>query len=421
VPRILLATLGSLGDLHPYIAVGRALVDRGHRARIATTLEYREAVEGAGLEFAPVRPPMEALGDRREIAERLFDPLRGVERLLREIVMPHLHEAHRDLANAAADADLLVSHPLTYTLPIVAWQQRKPWLSSVLAPMSLLSAHDPPAVAGFDALRLAHRLGPRVYAAVFRFVRRIVRRWEAPLHAFRRELGLPATNQVMTFEGQFSPLGTLALFDGALAEPQPDWPARTIVCGAAVFDGAGDPAQIAELERFLAAGEPPLVFALGSSAVWIADGYWQHAVAAAQRLGRRAILLSGEGVLPRLPDGVRAFAYLPYSRVFPHATVVIHQAGVGTLAQALRAGRPQLITPVAFDQPDNARRAARLGLARVLPFARVDARRFERELTQLLDEPRYGEAAMAVARTVSARDGAGYAADHVLATLAAQA
>src|SRR5262249_8675055 len=152
--------------------------------------------------------------------------------------------------------------------------------------------------------------------------------WEAPLHDFRRELGLPPTRDVLTFEGQFSPLGTLALFDPPLAPPQADWPTAMHVCGAALFDGDGG--DMAGLREFLDEGDAPLVFALGSSAVLIAGDFWRHAIAAAQALDRRAILLTGQPTAERLPRGIRAFDYLPYSRVFPHAALVVHQAGIGT-------------------------------------------------------------------------------------------
>ena len=418
--RALLATFGSLGDLHPYIAVGRALLARGMPARIASSPEYREAVEGAGLEFAPMRPGIGVFGTQAEVARRLFHPLLGVRRLLRDYVMPHLRDTCADLERAAADADVFVSHPLTYALPMIAWRQGKPWLSSVLAPMSLLSRHDPPAVAGLDVLRWAHRQGPAVYKFVLGLARRAVRRWERPLHAFRAEFGLPPTTQVMTFEGQFSPFGTLALFDSALAQPQPDWPVRTHVCGAALFDGeVSAHTRRDDVQRFLDAGEAPIVFALGSSAVWIAGDFWTHAIAAAQRLGRRAILLTGEARLPPLPEGIRAFDYVPYSQVFPHAVAVVHQAGIGTLSQAMRAGRPQLITPVAFDQPDNAARAVRLGVGRVLPFARVTADRLCATLQCVLADPAYADAARRVADQLRTIDGAAAAADHIIAAMQA--
>ena len=416
--RVLLATFGSLGDLHPYLAVGRALKARGINARIATSSDYQSNVEVAGLEFAPVAPSLAQLGTPAELAHRVSDGLRGTQTLIQELIMPHLRESHQQLRAAASDADLLVSHPLTFMLQVVAAEQRKPWLSSVLAPASFLSRNDPPALTPINSLQIARAMGPWAYDTVLRFIRVAVRRWERPLHDYRRELGLPESDQVMVFEGQFSPQGTLALFDAALMRPQPDWPPHTQLCGTPWYDGvAPDAHSLARLREFLAAGDPPLVFALGSSAVWLGGDFWLQALEAARQLRRRAILLTGGGTVPNLPPTAREFSYLPYSQVFPHACAIVHQAGIGTLAQALRAGRPQLITPVWFDQPDNAARAVKLGVARSLPFKRATAARMVRELQPLLTSRSYRDSARDVAVKVESVDGAAVAARHLIEAL----
>ncbi|HTB68298.1 MAG TPA: glycosyltransferase [Steroidobacteraceae bacterium] len=416
--RVLLATFGSLGDLHPYIAVGLALRARGHQARIATSSDYRANVEAAGLEFAPVAPSLAELGTPQELARRVADGMRGTQTLVQDLIMPHLRESHQQLRAAARDADLLIGHPLTFMVQVVAAELRKPWLSSILAPASFLSRHDPPAMAPINSMQIARRLGPWAYDTLMRFIRAEVRRWEQPLHALRAELGMPASDKIMVFEGQFSPLGTLALFDAPLMQPQPDWPPHTHLCGTPLYDGiAADPAMQASLQEFLTAGDAPIVFALGSSAVWLGADFWPCAIAAARQLGRRAILVTGADSLPDLPAAVRVFNYLPYSAVFPHACAVVHQAGIGTLSQALRAGRPQLITPVWFDQPDNAARACKLGVARTLPFRRVTARRLSEQLRRLLASPTYAAAARDVAATLNATDGATNAAAHIIEVL----
>src|ERR1700683_442960 len=246
--RVLLATFGSLGDLHPYIAVGRALAARGVAARIATCSDYRSQVESAGLEFAAVAPSLAELGTPLELANRVSDPMFGTQILVRDLLMPHLRESHQQLRAAATDADLLISHPLTFMLQVVAAEQRKPWLSTVLAPASFLSRNDPPALAPINSLQIARRMGPWLYNPLLRFIRARVRTWEQSLHAYRAELGLPASDKIMVFEGQFSPHGTLALFDAALMRPQPDWPAHTRICGAPLYDGSvADPQVLTEL------------------------------------------------------------------------------------------------------------------------------------------------------------------------------
>jgi len=414
--RFVLATAGSLGDLHPYIAVARALTERGHRAVIAAAEDHRAAVEGAGIELAPIRPSATDFGDYQALVARLFHARRGPEYLWREVVVPHLRSAYEDLSRAADGADVLVSHPITVTLPLVAQRRGLPWVATVLAPLSFMSVADPPVLAAAPWLHKLRALGPAPYRLVLSLLKRSVWSWEAPLRELRREIGLLPTPHLAMFEGQFSPLCNLALFDPQLARPQPDWPANVRVCGAAIYDGAApDPALVREVERFLAAGEPPIVFALGSSAVWIAGDFWERAAAAARELGRRAILVTGPVTPANLPAGVQAFPYLPYSTVFPRAAAVVHQAGIGTLAQAMRAGRPQLIVPVAFDQPDNAHRAAALGIARVVPFRRVTAHRLTSELATLLGEASYAREARAVAEALANVDGAGRAAEALVA------
>jgi rhamnosyltransferase subunit B len=412
--RVVFATFGSLGDLHPYIAVARELRQRGHRPLIASFEEHREAVEVTGVEFAPMRPAMSAFGERAAMMEQLIDPWRGPELMVRTMFMPNLRESYQDLARACRNADLLVTHPLAFAGPLLAQKEGLRWVSTALSPMTLFSAIDPPLFPAAPWMRWARQLGVAPYQLLFRIPRAMVRRWEQPLREFRAELGLPATDEIAQFEGQHSPRLNLALFSRALAAPQPDWPAHTIVCGFPRYDGAPLDARVqAELEAFLASGDPPIVFGLGSSAVMVAGDFWRAAIEAAQRLGRRAILLTGTppGRLGAVPPTARAFNYLPYSAVFPRALAIVHSGGIGTLAQALAAGRPQLIVPVAFDQPDNARRTVALGTAGSIPFRKATAEAMSRELGALLATTDCASRARQIGDQVKREDGARAACD----------
>jgi len=414
IKRIVFATFGSLGDLHPYVAVSRELACRGHRPLIASFEEHRGAVEAAGIGFAPMRPSMSVFGDTAAMLERLFDPWRGPELMVREMFMPRLRDSYRDLADACRGANLLVTHPLTFAGPLLAQKTGLAWASTALSPMTMFSAFDPSQFPAASWMLWVRKLGVAPYRWIFRIPRAIVRRWERPLRAFRAELGLPATSAIAQFEGQFSPRLHLALFSGVLAAPQPDWPASTVVCGFPRYDGTPpDDRTRAELEAFLAAGEPPIVFGLGSSAVMVAGDFWRAAIEAAGRLKRRAILLTGmpPDSLGTVPPGVKVFQYLPYSAVFPRAAAIVHSGGIGTLAQALAAGRPQLIVPVAFDQPDNARRTVALGIARNIPFGNATAAAMAYELAALFAAPDCISRARAIGEAIAREDGARNAAD----------
>jgi UDP:flavonoid glycosyltransferase YjiC (YdhE family) len=169
------------------------------------------------------------------------------------------------------------------------------------------------------------------------------------------------------------------------------------------------------LAHFLDDGPAPVVFTLGTSAVGAAGRFYHESAEAARRLGVRAVLLVGTDPANRpsggLPPGVIAVEYAPHAELFPRAAVVVHQGGVGTTGQALKAGRPTLVVPYAHDQPDNAWRVTRLGVARTLYPKRYTAKRVERELVALLGDSAYGRRAAEVAAVVRSEDGVATACD----------
>lgn len=418
--RIVFATFGSLGDVHPYIAISLELKRRGHRPLIVTTDVHRESVETAGVDFAPMQPGSAQLGDTGELVRKLFDPVKGPEYLIRDLVMSHVRGAYEDLNRAAADADLLVSHPLSYAVRLVAEKRGLPWRSTVLSPLSLMSCVDPPLFGPAPWLLWIRKLGVAPYRAAFALMKRMAGGWEGPLHALRADLGLPAMRSYVQFEGQYAPAGNLALFSSVVAEPRTDWPANTTICGFSRYDGEPMDASLkAELESFLGAGPPPIVFTLGSSVSMYSTAFFQNAIESARRLESRALLVTGQDpsqydaaiAAAGVPAGaIKVLRYLPYSEAFPHAAVNVHQGGVGTLAQALAAGKPQLVTPVGFDQPDNARRVGRLGLSRSIGFEKLTADAMTAALRELISSGEYAANAAAVARTVTTEERAQRAA-----------
>jgi UDP:flavonoid glycosyltransferase YjiC (YdhE family) len=118
-----------------------------------------------------------------------------------------------------------------------------------------------------------------------------------------------------------------------------------------------------ELAAFLADGEPPIVFTPGT-AMRHADRFFETSIQASIELGRRALLLThyADQIPSRLPPGVATAAYVPFATLLPLSAALVHHGGIGTSAQALAAGIPQLVKPMTFDQPDNAVRLERLGV-----------------------------------------------------------
>lgn len=413
--RIVLTTFGSFGDLHPYLAIALELKARGHHPIIATSSYYRDKIEAAGISFYRVRPDIPPPDEHTEMVAKIMDLKTGPEFLFKELLAPNVRVAYEDLKEATKDADLLVTHVITYAGPILAQKTGIPWISTVLAPASFFSAYDPIVPARAPSVGKLLRLHPLFARAFLRIAKRMVDKWIEPIYAFRAELGLPrGLNPV--FEGQHSPSLVLALYSKLFGEPQADWPAQTRVTGFPFYDKRDEAAVSPDLEKFLDNGPAPIVFTLGSSAIFVAEDFYRQSIEAARKLNRRAVILIGDARnMPKesLPDGIAAFDYAPYGMILPRAAAIVHQGGVGTTAQALRAGVPTLIVPFSNDQPDNAAHVERLGVGRTLRRSKYKAARVAKELGMLLADKSFAEKAAEVGRQIRGEDGARNAAEAI--------
>lgn len=410
--RILFATFGSLGDLHPAIALGLELQHRGHHAAIVTSEYHRARIAAAGLGFQPAVPDLRP--DDRALIQATMDERRGPEAVFK-FMLAHLPRTYEDYSRAVAAVtpDLLVTSELASAGPMVAEKIGLPWTSMTLSPLSFISAYDESILPPAPWLSRLHALGPRIYGAVLRMARQSAGRMAAPINEFRRGLGLrPVANPM--FDAKHSPRLGLAMFSRLIGEPRPDWPARTVVTGFAFYDG-GEPGLAPELTAFLDAGEPPVVFTLGSAAVFDPGAFYEESARAARRLGRRAVLLVGPepGRVPAAGPNLGIFGYAPFSKLFPRASVVVHQGGSGTTGQVMRAGRPMLVVPYAHDQPDNALRARKLGIATTVRRNSYRADTAVQALRPLLEDAGMAAKAVTVGEIVARENGAAAAADAI--------
>lgn len=410
--RIVITTLGSYGDIHPYMAIASELRARGHSPVIATSELYRERMELAGFEFVPVRPNIPPPQKQDPVMmTKVMHPRSGSGYLLNEMLMPFVRDGYDDLLRAIDGADLLLTHPITFAGPLVAQTTGIPWVSSLLAPASFFSAYDPPRPPFWPWMRHVEIFGPRFVAAFFGQLKKVYS--NKTYDDFRRELGLPDRGLAI-FEAQHSPTLILALFSSLFAQAQPDWPSQARITGFAFYDGRNELEMPVELLRFLDEGEPPIVFTLGSSAVWVAQDFYRESAAAAKLLGRRAVLLIGDErnrLEEKLPPGVIAVNYAPFEQLLTRVCAMVHHGGVGTTSQGLRAGIPTLIVPFAFDQPDNAAHVEKMGCSRTLPRAKYRADRVAKELDMLLTSGEYVTKAIQVGETLRRENGAAVACD----------
>ncbi|MGA3135654.1 MAG: glycosyltransferase [Terracidiphilus sp.] len=414
--RIVLSNIGTLGDTNPLIAIALELKRRGHVPVMALPAVYESRVRPLGLEFHAVRPDIDP--NNTLMVEMIYDVKKGTERGLREFLFPVLRQTYDDLLDAATKperADLLLLGELNYAGPLVAEVTGIPWASYVLAPLSFFSAFDPPVLPPYPRMARADKAVPGFGRVIKRLARFVSRKWPEPIYALRRELGLPKGKNPL-FDAKHSPYLVLALFSQVLGREQKDWPENAKITGFCYYDAdAGNAALPAELEKFLAAGPAPVVFTLGSAAVLAAGRFYEFSAKAAIRLGVRAVLLIGTDPRNRLrqtlPETICVAEYAPFSKLFKRAELVVHQGGVGTTAQCLRAGKPMLIMPYSHDQPDNGRRMRRLKVARVIQRGNYTPLRVARKLKSMLAEPKFARRAAQVAHRLELEDGVRSACD----------
>ena len=186
------------------------------------------------------------------------------------------------------------------------------------------------------------------------------------LNRFRRELGLTPASRIF-HKWLHSPDLTVCLFPPWFAAPQPDWPPHTRQTTFPLFDDLFHTPIPDAIQRFLEQGPPPVVFTPGSANKFGIQ-FFKESTKACELSGRRGLLLTRypEQLPSTLPTGVRHCSYVPLSQLLPHCSALVHHGGIGTCAQALRAGIPQIIQAFGFDQFDNGARVIRLRVGQTI-------------------------------------------------------
>ena len=381
--NVLIATVGSVGDMHPFLGLGQALQRQGHAVRVLASPAHAELVQASGLDLLP-------LGTRASFEAVADDPALWDPRTAMAVFWRGLRNSLQALPDAAlalpagTPASLLV-HPLLLPAAALA-RARRPGLRVVaawLAPHNLRSCHDPLMV---GPLRIPAWVPMAWRRALWR---RIDQRYIDPvalpeLNAARQAVGLPPVAHFLPHLGTV-PDESVTLFPAWYAATAPDWPQPLLRGGFPLFEPAADTTLPAEVRHFLAAGTAPVVLTLGTFQRHGAPMLVQL-VAAARALGQRTVVLAADRSQLPLPeaDDLLWQPYVPLHLLLPQAAALVHHGGIGTTAEALRAGVPQLVLPFAFDQFDNAQRVVALGVGQTLSSRRLRTGRLQQALRQVL-------------------------------------
>lgn len=356
---VALVTFGSAGDVHPMLAIGRQLQDRGHDVVLLTNPAFADAAARSGLGFR-------ALGSVEDLEKtlahpKLWHPVDGFGVMWRYLLRPALEPTYHALADLARDGcQLVFASPVAMGARVAQEKLGLPLVSVYTAATMLRTVHNPmtmaqwrvPAWTPRPARQLAWRLLDRYKLQPLVLPN---------LEALRSGLGLPPLEHSVFGQWMHSPAAGVALFPSWFAAAAPDWPRQVVQAGFPLYDEQGDLPE--PLRRFLAAGAPPVVFMPGTASQGN-PAFYDAAIQACRQTGERGLLLGRvpQPVADQLPPSIRSEAYVPFASLLPRARALVHHGGIGTCAQALRAGIPQLIVPQAYDQFDNAMRVELLGV-----------------------------------------------------------
>ncbi|MCF1593754.1 glycosyltransferase [Streptomyces muensis] len=391
--RILIAAAGSRGDVAPYTGLGAGLREAGHDVTLATTDAFAPLVREAGLEFRslPTRPQAPgAVESRRELMRTA------------SAFVTQLGRGFADAVDPGTEL-LLLS---TTTAPLgrhLAEAMGIPAIGLYLQPTAP-TGDFPPNLMGTRSLG---RLGNR---AAGRFALRMADRvYTEAVTDLRRRLDLPAlTPAEMRRRQERANRPVLHGFSTALVPRPSDWREGLDVVGTWWPYLAPDRRLPTEVEDFLAAGPRPVFIGFGSMAAGHGERLSEIAVGALRRAGLRGIVQAGSAGLAADGDDVLTTGDVPHALLFPRVAAVVHHAGAGTAAAALRAGAPAIPVPVTADQPFWAARLASIGAATApIPFASLTAERLADALGRVVRQQGYARAASVAARHMATEDGVG--------------
>lgn len=410
---VLLTTVGSLGDLYPLLSLARALEEAGMEPRLALSPDDCEVAEDWGLVATPVGPTQAEVCRRLGVTrDQIADSvLRDPAPMLRDVAIPMIETLAPQLDRLAEGADVVAATAFALSAPITAERLSLPFVPLVLQPLLLFSAVDPPRGGPFRLARPDPRGPVRAWNRVVMRLGRweLGRRLRRPLDDARARLGLPPQPGTPILDHAARVPLRLGLWDPEFAPAPSD--ARDLEVAGFPPPPVAQPLDPA-LDRWIEDGPPVAVITLGSIAQQLgAPRFWEEAVGFARTMGLRAVLLHGAAAVPEASD-VAARPFAPHAALFHRAAVVVHHGGIGTTAEALRAGVPQIVAPVGGDQVDNAYRLRGMGVAGVVPAKSFTAARAAEALHRLLKTFDHHEAA-ALGDRIRARDGAAQAALHL--------
>lgn len=381
----LITSFGAAGDVYPFLGLADGLRRLNHRVTLALEPAYAWAADALGARFVSLGEPEQPPEGR---AARMMRSHAAAIAFIRHYVIARIPRTLAAIEPALRDErpDVVVCHHSAgLGVPWIARRAGIPFAMGAVAPASWTSIHQPTMYPGMPdrdtyaswAIRLGVAVGSRLMSAAI----------DPHVNRVRRSLGFGAGRRYL-FDEMFTGVANLGFWSPLFRHAAPDDPTRSTITGFTSIDRPDAPEAPSEpsLTRFLASGDPPIIFTLGTSVPHALERFFDTAVSACRELGVRGVLLTGrpDVRLPSLPSSIIALEFAPLAPLLPRVCAVVHHGGLGTIAACLRAGAPMLCVPHLYDQFDNSRRARLLGLSRTLPGSQLNSGKLRAALQNIL-------------------------------------
>lgn len=388
--KVLLLPMGSYGDIHPYLGLGLRMKSRGHDVIVAANVYFQELFQSHGLQFVPLKTSSNynAFYKRAE----LCNPAQALIAAGKWCVLEPMQEIFHFIQANYITGETVVAAPYAcFGARIAQEKSGVPLATVTLLPFDLRSAYHAPKMPRPMLLEdWVPKISKRIqYWIMDRFFADHV--LGPTTNGFRATLGLLPIKRFLA-GWCFSPDRVIAFYPDWYAPRQPDWPQNTIMTGFPRWDPAVSLNEHREASEFIKKGDSPIVFTPGS--------YNQHSrqffkasIECCITLGKRGILLTKyrEQLPEVLPKEVKHFDYVHLEALLPYAAALVNHGGIGTLAQALAHAVPQIIMPIAFNQPDDAVRLKRMGVADFIPPKKFKGSLLTKKMEQLLSSESVAE------------------------------
>ncbi|MCD6050203.1 MAG: glycosyl transferase family 28 [Verrucomicrobia bacterium] len=374
----ILITVGTDGDIFPYVGLGTVLRARGHTVTLVASEHYEPLARRHGFAFRALISKTE--NDALFHHPDFWHPFKTGALSARWGVR-FIRRQYELVKSITTPDSVLIASPGVFAAPLVYDKLGTPWASIVLQPWLLPSPQSRPVIPGLPFLSHA----PPFVWSLFEHAMNLYggHLFGRELNRFRTELGLKPWKRV--FKDWLSPQLILALFPEWFAPIAPDWPKQVRLTGFPIFDSSQSASLPPDVQSFCESGSPPVAITFGTGMVHSAK-LFRAALEACETMKTRAILLTKHrDQLPaHLPPHVLHCTFAPFAKLFLHCSAVIHHGGIGTTAQCFAAGVPQLIHPICFDQIDNGVRVRRLGAGDYLRSTPATAQQIAQALRPLL-------------------------------------